>query len=183
MRLSLFVSALALGVISVLGQTLTTTDDLGETIVEFITIDPILEVTTTQILETLTTPALATTPPTTIAPTTAPAVQQVQQGPVGAPPATPAVQEPTSYIYTTTDANGNTIALTATFTPTSPAMLTHSTISGSIMAYSQWLGLVGTNTVVPSSNGATPFALERRWLGMAAGTLAGALGGAWLLLA
>ncbi|EMD33302.1 hypothetical protein CERSUDRAFT_117925 [Gelatoporia subvermispora B] len=196
MRLSVLISALALGVLSVLGQTITTTDDLGETVVEVITTDPVLLIPTTEILETITgpsttalsTPALSTpavsTPAAAAVPTT-PAAQQVQQGPVGAPPPTPAVQEPTVYTYTTTDGNGDTVALTAIFTPTSPAALTHSTTAGTILQYSQWLSLIGTNTVPATTNAAAPapLSLEHRWFGMAAGTLVGVLGGAWLVLA
>ncbi|KAJ3004457.1 hypothetical protein NUW54_g4805 [Trametes sanguinea] len=96
MRLVAFVAALlALSARSVFAQTITTTDDLGETVIEVITIDPNLGLPTTEILQTLTT-------------TTTPAAQDpdVQQGPVGQPQPTADNGAATVYTYTTTDALG-----------------------------------------------------------------------------
>ena len=73
----------------------------------------------------------------------------VNQGPVGQPGTTPTGQ--IVYYYTTTNAVGQTTVLQATFTPTFPATRVPSApSSGTILQYSQWLSMVGTNTVTPS---------------------------------
>lgn len=86
----------------------------------------------------------ATTSPTTTATTTAAQVQ----GPVGQPASTPLTPGgPTPYTYTTTDANGNTVIGTATFTPSFPATTPYTpSVTGTVLGYSQWLSMVGNDT-------------------------------------
>jgi hypothetical protein len=50
----------------------------------------------------------------------------------------------TVYIYTTTDGNGNTIAVEATFTPTFASSPLPSLPSGSVWAYSDYTAVYGT---------------------------------------
>ncbi|KAF8501478.1 hypothetical protein F5888DRAFT_1672548 [Russula emetica] len=145
---------------SVLSQQVTTTNAAGNTIVEQVTTNALGQ-TITQILQTLggaaTTSAsqtaqtlstaattAATTSPTTTATTTAAAVQ----GPVGQPASTPLTPGgPTPYTYTTTDANGNPVIGTATFTPSFPATTPYTPSgTGTVLGYSQWLSIIGNNT-------------------------------------
>lgn len=77
------------------------------------------------------------------------------------------------------------MAVVDTFTPT---FITTSTFvsapPGTILDYSSWRGLVGTNTVAPEISAASPrWALQHKWLGIASGVCAGVVGGAWLVLA
>ncbi|KAL7279408.1 hypothetical protein ACG7TL_007250 [Trametes sanguinea] len=150
-------------------QTVTTTDALGETVVEFITIDQNLGLPTTEILQTLTATTTTTTAP------------DGQQGPVGQP-------EPTTDDGSPTDQcrpSGDLTAVVDTFTPT---FLTTSTWlsapAGTILDYTAWRSEVGTNTVAPSISAArVRWKVESGWLGIAASLLAGVAGGAWLALA
>lgn len=89
-----------------------------------------------------TSPTPTTTPPTTI--TTTPN----NQGPVGQPASTPETPGgPTPFVYTTTDANGNYITVSATFTPSFPQTIPYTpTGSGTILQYSDWLSQIGNNT-------------------------------------
>jgi len=201
-------------------QTITTTDVNGNTIVEVITVDPVLGVATTQIVQTLapangaatssltTSAALASTstqvlqvptPPTSstttqpvppavpavpapVVPTTAP---DVQQGPVGQPAPTPTGPVVTVYHYTTVDAAGDTEVFTATFIPTFPAtqLPPPPTTTGSILQFSQWQSLVGTNTVPASSGGVVTWTVPRSALEAVVGIVSGTLAGAWLVFA
>ncbi|KAI0325097.1 hypothetical protein GY45DRAFT_1330810 [Cubamyces sp. BRFM 1775] len=155
-------------------QEITTTDELGQTVVELITIDPNLGIPTTETLQTLTT---TTTP--------AAAVPDPQQGPVGQPQPTVGDAGPTVYTYTTTDASGETVAVVDTFTPTFALTSTWvSAPAGTILDYSSWRKEVGTNTVAPPISGAVPrWSVQSGWLGITAGVCAGIAGGAWLALA
>ncbi|OSC98535.1 hypothetical protein PYCCODRAFT_1439236 [Trametes coccinea BRFM310] len=174
MRFFAFVVALlTLAAGSAHAQTVTTTDALGETVVEFITIDQNLGLPTTEILQTLTATTTTTTAP------------DGQQGPVGQPEPTTDDGSPTVYTYTTTDALGDLTAVVDTFTPT---FLTTSTWlsapAGTILDYTAWRSEVGTNTVAPSISAArVRWKVESGWLGIAASLLAGVAGGAWLALA
>ncbi|OBZ72234.1 hypothetical protein A0H81_07446 [Grifola frondosa] len=172
MRTSLLLAILStFCVLSVYTQTITTTDDVGETVVEVITVDPVLGLPTTEILQTLT----STTSTTTTTP-------DVQGGPVGQPAVTSA--GPTVYVYTTTDAVGDTIDVTATFTATFQTSVFTPQSTGTILQYSQWLSMVGSNTVAPSQNAAlAPWNVDRTWIVIAVGTLTGVLGGAGLVFA
>ncbi|KAI0833773.1 hypothetical protein BC628DRAFT_1345271 [Trametes gibbosa] len=163
------VSFLTLCVGSVSAQTTTVVDPLGQTVVEIITLD-LQGLPTTQTLQTLTT--TTTTP------------LDGQQGPVGQPAPTVANAGPTIYTYTTTDAGGDTIAVVDTFTPTFVISTTWTGAPpGTIVPYNSWLSLVGTNTVAAEVNGAIArWALQHRWLGIAASLCAGVAGGAWLAL-
>lgn len=79
-----------------------------------------------------------------------------------------------------------------TFTATSPTTVPFTPQStGTILNYSQWLSIYGSggsgstasagSDTVAQSGSAQQFGLARSWLGMAAGVLAGLLGGAWLV--
>ncbi|KAH9068257.1 hypothetical protein EDB83DRAFT_2377839 [Lactarius deliciosus] len=114
----------------VIGQQLiTTTNQAGETIVEQITTNAFGQ-PLTQILW---------RPPTTT---------PNEQGPVGQPGTTPETPGgPTPFVYTTTDANGNYVTVSATFTPTFPQTIPYTpTASGTILKYSDWLSQIGNNT-------------------------------------
>jgi hypothetical protein len=84
----------------------------------------------------------AATSPTTAAVTTAP----VQQGPVGQPGSTPEnAGDPTPFVYTTTDANGDYIPVTATFTPSFPSTTPYTpTGSGTVLQYSAYLSMASS---------------------------------------
>ncbi|KAK7678551.1 hypothetical protein QCA50_018423 [Cerrena zonata] len=184
--LQVLFGVLALRAWMVLGQTQTVVDDLGQTVVEVVTTNA-LGLFTTQTLQTLLTTALTTatttTPLTTAATTTTP---DGQQGPVGQPATTPQEAGPTQYVYTTTDALGNTIQQTDTYTPTYNTIHTGppTSIQGTILGYSQWLSMIGTSTAT-ARNGAAPLhwdANSKLLLGSLLATLSGILGGAWMVL-
>ncbi|EIW57845.1 uncharacterized protein TRAVEDRAFT_72802 [Trametes versicolor FP-101664 SS1] len=178
---SFVLSLLALSVGSAHAQSTTVVDALGQTVVEFITIDQALGLPTTQTLQTLTTTAAATTAVATTATTAA----DGQQGPVGVPAATSDDAGPTVYTYTTTDAGGDTVAVVDTFTPTFVTTSTWvSAPAGTVLAFSSWQGLVGTNTVAPEVSAASPrWTLQHKWFGIASSVCAAVAGGAWLVLA
>ena len=95
--------------------------------------------------------ATAATSASTASSSTAAAVTtptQVQQGPVGQPATTPeSAGGPTPYVYTTTDANGNYVTVSATFTPAFPATTPYTpTGSGTVLGYSAYLSMVGNHT-------------------------------------
>ncbi|KAI0346314.1 hypothetical protein BDW22DRAFT_1368756 [Trametopsis cervina] len=155
---------------SVLAQSVTVTDAAGNTIVEVITVDPSIGLPTTIPVQTIpagqpapVSPALPSTPAPPTAPVVTPTatptptptpvqptIPDGQQGPVGAPTPITGPAGAIVYTYTTTDANGAFTAIVDTFTPTSPASTPFTpTGSGTILNYSQYLSLVGTNTVLP----------------------------------
>jgi hypothetical protein len=108
--------------------------------------------------------ASAATPATT--PTTTAGVQ-TQQGPVGQPGTTPlSPGGPTPYIYTTTDANGSYIPVTATFTPAFPSTTPYTpTGSGTVLGYSAWLSMVGASGTSPAASQA-PNSASRAGVGL-----------------
>jgi len=164
-------------------QTITSVNALGQTIIEVVTVDPIAQTPTTTTLQTLTAAVTTTSTPTTALATTA-TTTAVQQGPVGQPAAT-GVQTPTVYTYTTVNANGVTTAIIDTFTPTfyqsaqSPVLS-----SGTVLDYSSWLSMIGTNTgnaqAAQATSGQLPL-LPAAWYGVL-GAVSGVLGGAWLVM-
>ncbi|KAI0951611.1 hypothetical protein AcW1_008614 [Taiwanofungus camphoratus] len=201
------VAFLAVYVLSVYAQTFTTIDALGETVVEVLTLNR-GGLPTTEILSTVTTTSPATSPttsptttlPTTTLPTTtaktatttsptttATTTTPLQQGPVGQPPATTAgggTGTTIAFQYTTTNAAGATVVEQATFIPTfAPTTEPVPASSGTILDYSEWLGMVGTNTVAASSGVSPRWTPERKWFGMAIAILTGVVGGAWLVMA
>ncbi|EIN04937.1 hypothetical protein PUNSTDRAFT_122627 [Punctularia strigosozonata HHB-11173 SS5] len=161
--------------------TVTTTDDLGESVIAVISTDAAGDTVTEQILTTLTTTtttALTTTTPTT---TTTP-----PQGPVGEP--TPTQAGVTVYIYTTTDANGDTVVSSDTFTATfSSFPTTVSSFTGTVLGYSDWTSMVGTNTVPAikssSASGLPSADVVRKWAVVTLTVALSLLGGAWTVLA
>ncbi|KAF7321852.1 Protein kinase domain-containing protein [Mycena kentingensis (nom. inval.)] len=228
---------LLLPFVSVSAQTITTTDDTGQTIVEVITTDA-LGLPTTSIVETITPAAAAPTTTTvdagggtsyvevisvdadgdtvtdtisTILPgagaatattTTVDAgggtsyVEVIQNGatqtiqtitpdanaggPVGQPATGGSAGVPTPFTYTTTDGNGQTIAVLATFTPsiatTRPVSLT---FSATVLDYSQYIQSYAT--AVPTQNTADTGSASRcrPWMLSA---LVGVLSGLGVLL-
>jgi len=127
-------------------------------------------------------PAITTTSTTT--PTTTTTTEPVDQGPVGQPAPTGAAT-PTIFTYTTTDANGVTTAVIDTFTPSfiqsaqSPVLST-----GTILDYSQWLSIVGTNTnnaqAAQATSGQLPL-LPSGWYGVLGAAASCVVSGAWLV--
>lgn len=106
-----------------------------------------------------------------------------QQGPVAQPAATEAGQ--TTFRYTTTDAAGDTIVVTDTFTPSlAPTAGTTPlpTFVGTILSYSQWLSAVGTNTVPVANAAVERWRFPRSLLSVGSAMAAGAAGGVWLVL-
>lgn len=107
--------------------------------------------------------AAAATSPTTTSATTAAAITQAQQGPVGQPGSTPlSPGGPTPFTYVTTDANGNPVVTSGTFTPSFPATTPYTpTGSGTILGYSAWLSMIsssatGQPTASQAANTASP---------------------------
>ncbi|KAF8224134.1 hypothetical protein L208DRAFT_1410701 [Tricholoma matsutake] len=157
----------ALFTLSTHGQTVTTVDGAGHTIVEVITVANGLP--TTQVVQTLTSlasslsnsnSASTTTLSTTTSSTTASSLSTVttslaQQGPVGQP--APTVIQPggvTPYVYTTV-VGGVTQVLSDNFTPSSPPTVLPSVgSSGSIMPYSVYLSIYGPQSTSPANSGA-----------------------------
>ncbi|THH08916.1 hypothetical protein EW145_g2380 [Phellinidium pouzarii] len=174
-------------------QTQTVTDAFGDTVVEAITLNP-AGLATTQTLETLTLAAATTAPTTTTTPvtTTTPATTTAptrtttpNQGPVGQPPATTGTGQ-TIFTYTTTDVDGDTTLVVATFTPTfnTVTVLPTQTFTGTVLGFSSWLSLVGTNTVASDLNASSAHVgpVAGKVWGIGAALLVSALGGAWLAI-
>ncbi|THH07742.1 hypothetical protein EW146_g9221 [Bondarzewia mesenterica] len=160
-------------------QLITTTNVLGQTIVESITVDALGDPTTI-ILQTLapgqitssisaTSATLATSATSAITSTASTSTTSLttrttsqQQGPVAQPASTTVAQGDTPYVYTTTDANGDYTSVSAIFTPAFPATQVPTyTTTGSILDYSQWLSMIGTaasglNDPVASQGAALP---------------------------
>jgi len=130
---------------------------------------------TTQTIQTLT--STTSTSTTTTSPF-------VQQGPVGQPAPTITGQT-TVYQYTTTDAAGDTIVVTDTFTASFQSTQPPPTQSftGSVLDYSSWLSIVGTNTVPVSNAALARWAVPSSALRIGAGVVAGLVSGVWLVLA
>ncbi|KAG6334113.1 hypothetical protein ID866_4975 [Astraeus odoratus] len=143
----------------------TVLDLAGDTVVELLTTNVAgLEVTsvlTTLLASSTTNPLANPITQTSTTTTSTPVggggvVEQTQSEPL-----TPG--GPTPYTYTTTNAAGETIAVVATFTPTGPqTILPTPTTTGTVLDYSSWLGMIGTNTVAANAAG-------QAWLPIATG--------------
>ncbi|KAI0322143.1 hypothetical protein OF83DRAFT_17632 [Amylostereum chailletii] len=183
--------------LAVNAQQITTTDAFGFTIVDSLSFDPLQAITVTIPIQTITAASTTTptvTPITTSTSTTttsaaAPAADPGQQGPVGQPAATSnaEVGGPTPFTYTTTDAQGNVIQVEATFTPSFPqTQQPNPATTGTILAYSDWLGLVGTQTALSGGSGSTVAnGASAQWKGatkMAVAIAAGIVGGVMPIL-
>lgn len=118
--------------------------------------------------------------------TTAVATTTPDQGPVGQPAPTGGPQSPTVYTYTTTDAAGLTTGIIDTFTPSFyQSQQSPSLSSGTILDYSSWIGMVGTNTATSQSSqvsGARVHWASGGLYGVVVAALSSVLGGAWLVL-
>ncbi|KAF9223597.1 hypothetical protein BS17DRAFT_817236 [Gyrodon lividus] len=195
MRSSLL-TVLLLWAASTNAQTETVVNNAGATVVEVVTVNPV-GVPTTQILQTIIGSSLSnplnsltsSTPLTTSNPllqTTVPIATSTtpgQVGPVGQPASQPPAGGPTPYTYTTTNANGETVAVEGIFTPTGPAtVLPPATTTGTILNYSQWQSMVGTNTQPANAANRVSTPITTSWYYLAATTFAGLAGGAWLVM-
>ncbi|KAL5525523.1 hypothetical protein ACEPAG_6859 [Sanghuangporus baumii] len=184
--ISLLLVCISTALVRVGAQRQTLVDAAGETVVVEVTLNP-LGLATTQTLQTLDAED-ETTSTSTSSTSTSTTTTPLNQGPVGQPPAT-TLAGVTTYEYTTTDAAGNTQVLQDTYTPTSHITTASAlTFAGSIIDYSSWAGLVGTNTVATGLNAVSsahqPLRLLQQkqfWAGAIA-VAAGTLGGAWLVL-
>ncbi|KAJ7454857.1 hypothetical protein FB451DRAFT_656900 [Mycena latifolia] len=148
--------------------TLTTTDNLGETVVEIVTGDGLGD-SFTQVIQTLTT----TTPVTT------PVV-----GPVGQPGATPDTAGAlTPYTYTTTNANGDTTAVVATFTPSfATTIMPSATFKATVLDYSVYTASYATAQAADTSNSNGALQQRAGWWGLGLSAMIGVVGGTILLL-
>ncbi|KAL5526315.1 hypothetical protein ACEPAF_8038 [Sanghuangporus sanghuang] len=190
--ISLLLVCLSVALVRVGAQTQTLVDDAGETVVVAVTTN-LLGIATTQTLQTLdaedeteTDTSTSTTSTRTSTSTSTTTTQN--QGPVGQP-ATTTETSVTTYQYTTTDAAGNTQVLQDVYTPTSHVTTVSAlTFAGTIVDYSSWVGLIGTNTAATDldavSSAHQPLRLLQQkqfWAGAVA-VAAGTLWGAWLVL-
>jgi len=155
----------------------------GATVVEVST--NVLGIPTTSIIQTITSAAAVAASTTTPAAVAPPPDTPINQGPVGQPGPT-ITDQPTVYRYTTTDGNGDTTVVTDTFTPTFPASSgtpPPPSSTGTILNYSSWLSIIGTNTVPPSNAAISRWQLPQAGLGVIATLLSGLLAGACFTLA
>ncbi|KAH9838798.1 uncharacterized protein C8Q71DRAFT_856718 [Rhodofomes roseus] len=169
------------------GQTITTTNALGLTVVEAVTLNP-LGIPTTEVLSTLTgdtdpatdtaTDTATTTSHTATARTTASTTTTQNPGAVEDSP-TEAGASQTVYYYSTTNAAGATIVQEATFTPTfAPTTTLTPTATGTILQYSEWHTSAGT----AAASSAAPL-LDISWLFGPFVTIVAMLGGGVLVMA
>lgn len=79
---------------------------------------------------------------------------------------------------------GATIAVADIFTPTSPLSTPFTpSVTGTILDYTQWLSMVGTNTVAPETGSAQRLGLAQSWMGLTSAVAVGVIGGGWLVFA
>ncbi|KAL4066798.1 hypothetical protein V8B97DRAFT_1948992 [Scleroderma yunnanense] len=90
---------------------------------------------------------------------------------------------PTPYSYTTTNAAGNPIVVQGIFTPTAPAtVLPSPTTTGTIINYSSWLGMVGTNTVPANAASHVSLSIATGWYCLVVMVLASLASGTWIVV-
>ncbi|KIJ66803.1 hypothetical protein HYDPIDRAFT_85163 [Hydnomerulius pinastri MD-312] len=193
---SLHLAAILLWATWVNAQTETVVNAAGATVVEVLT-DNAAGVPVTQILQTIVgstsslsnplNPLTSSTPLTSSNPLLASptaATTSVPVGPVGQPAPTPVeAGGPTPYTYTTTNADGETVALEGIFTPTGPAtVLPNPTTTGTVLNYSSWKAMVGTNTVPANAASHISTPISTGWYCLVATTLTGLVGGAWVIM-
>lgn len=93
-----------------------------------------------------------------------------------------------AYAYVTTNQQGQVMTVTDVFTPSFPKADTPPTLStGSVLQYTDWLTMVGTNTVPPKqaarNAGSTRTAsFASTWLGTCFVAVGGMACGMWLVL-
>ncbi|KAF8604199.1 hypothetical protein BDV93DRAFT_606217 [Ceratobasidium sp. AG-I] len=128
------------------------------------------------------TPLATQTPAaTTPAATTAPGVTTTTPRVVGTPGATTDEAGPTTYRYTTTDANGQPVVMTDTYTPTYNVGTVSTAVAvGTIMPYDQYTSIYGGG----SGSGSTPSGAIKQLatFGASASAVICILGGIVLLL-
>jgi len=154
--------------IATLAETITTTDAAGDTLIEYITGNG-LGVTVTTTLQTILAAAAG-------------GGGAGGQGPVGAPGATGGAGLPTPFTYTTTDANGDTRAVVATFTPSfAGTVIPSETFQATVLDYTAYTASYATaQQAAANSNGALR---NGGWWGLGlSGLISAAAGGAFLLL-
>ncbi|KAJ7747348.1 hypothetical protein B0H16DRAFT_1555668 [Mycena metata] len=152
---------------AITATTITTTDPAGETVVEVITGDGVGDSVTNTIQ--------------TIA-----AAAPVNPGPVGQPGPTGAAGLPTPFTYTTTDANGNTIAVKATFTPSVATTLPVSaTFQATVLDYTDYTASYATQIATVAnakSNNSSASQRSPKWWGSCLSVVIGMAGGMLLIL-
>ncbi|KAF7361711.1 hypothetical protein MVEN_00514700 [Mycena venus] len=150
-----------------LTQTVTTTDAAGDTLIEVVTGDGLGD-SVTQTIQTI------------------PAAQVGNQGPVGQPGPTGQPGAPTPFTFTTTDANGATQQVVATFTPSFPATVSPvQTFQATVLDYSAYTASYVTGAAAAAANQQNQNgALQQSagWWGLSLSTFIGAAGGIVLLL-
>jgi len=172
----------------------------GNTVIIAISTDPIAG-TVPVVIETLapitdtaavSTPLVTPAPvPSTAAATStplaapAPAVTTTTPRVVGQPDPTTGVAGPTTYRYTTTDMNGQTIVLTDTYTPTyNVGTVSTPVVPGTIIPYDQYTSMYGGGSGSGSGSGRTPSGAVRQFasFGVSASAIICVLGGIAVLL-
>ncbi|KAI6107912.1 hypothetical protein F5141DRAFT_1119338 [Pisolithus sp. B1] len=162
-------------------QIVTVPNAAGATVVEVLTTNS-RGVAATSILSTLAASATNSLA-TQLTQTTATALTSATQaaGGGGVVAATPG--GPTPYTYTTTNALGETVAMEGIFTPTGPAtVLPTPTTTGTILNYSSWLALVGTNTVAANAASRISQSIATGWYCFVVMVIAGLASGAWIVI-
>ncbi|KAI5998824.1 hypothetical protein EDD15DRAFT_2242061 [Pisolithus albus] len=167
-------------------QVLTVPEAAGGTVVEVVTTNA-LGIAATSILSTLapsTTNTLLNPLTQTTASTTTTAAGGGGGGVVEQPASVAATPGgPTPYTYTTTNALGQTVALQGIFTPTGPAtVLPTPTTTGTILDYSSWLAMVGTNTVAANAASGMSLSIATGWYCLVVMVMAGLASGTWIVI-
>ncbi|KAI6042460.1 hypothetical protein EDC04DRAFT_2658225 [Pisolithus marmoratus] len=90
---------------------------------------------------------------------------------------------PTPYTYTTTNALGETTVVEGIFTPTGPAtVLPTPTTTGTILNYSSWLAMVGTNTVAANAATHVSLSIATGWYCLIVMVMTGLASGTWIII-
>ncbi|KAI6025815.1 hypothetical protein F5J12DRAFT_810535 [Pisolithus orientalis] len=167
-------------------QTQTVPDAAGATVVEVLTTDA-RGAAATSILSTLSPSTTTNSLLNQLTQTTATATTSTPAGGGGVveQPASEALTPggPTPYTYTTTNALGETVTMEGIFTPTGPAtVLPTPTTTGTILNYSSWLAMVGTNTVAANAAGRISLSIATGWYCLVVMVMTGLASGTWIVI-
>ncbi|KIM64259.1 hypothetical protein SCLCIDRAFT_641071 [Scleroderma citrinum Foug A] len=164
-------------------QVTTVQNAAGATVAEVITTNA-LGNSVTSILSTFQTsstsnPLLSTQTTKTTTTTTS-----VAQGVNEQPPAEPVSPGgPTPYEYTTTNAAGNPTVVQGIFTPTvPPTVLPSPTTTGTIIDYSSWVAIIGTNTVAANAASHVSLSIATGWYCFVVMAVASLASGTWFVI-
>lgn len=108
-----------------------------------------------------------------------------QGGGVVGQPVTPTVEPygPTPFQYTTTNGLGQATVVQGIFTPTAPPTTVPSpTMTGTVLDYSAWLGMIGTNTVPANAASRLSSSISAGWYCLVGTILAVFASGAWIIV-